>query len=94
MECGDGRASLNRRMDLWIILTSEGFNGRVMVVLEKKFNEMKKFNVVEICRKMKKFNVVEICRKVMLKANSTGVLCNRFQIVSQEKKIRPRFALQ
>ena len=51
MECGDSRASFKRRMDLWINLTCVGFNGRVLVDLEKLFFERKKFNVVEICRK-------------------------------------------
>jgi hypothetical protein len=51
MECGDSRASLKRRMDVWKTLTCEGFNGRVLVDLEKMFFERKKFNVVEICRK-------------------------------------------
>ncbi len=50
MEYGDSRASFKRRMDLWINLTCEGFNGRVLVDLEKMFFERKKFNVVEICR--------------------------------------------
>ena len=49
MECGDSRSSFKRRMDLWITLTCEGFNGKVLVDLEKKFFERKKFNVVEIC---------------------------------------------
>jgi hypothetical protein len=51
MECGDSRASFKRRMDLRINLTCVGFNGRVLVDLEKLFFERKKFNVVEICRK-------------------------------------------
>jgi hypothetical protein len=51
MDCGDSRASLKRRMDMWITLTSEGFNGRVIEVMENKILESKKFNVVEICRK-------------------------------------------
>ena len=51
MECGDSRTSLKRRMDLWITLTSEGFNGRVIDIMEKQILERKKFNVVEICRK-------------------------------------------
>ena len=50
-ECGDSRSSLKRRMDLWIKLTCEGFNGRVHDVLEKIFVARNKFNVVELCRK-------------------------------------------
>ena len=35
-ECGDSRASIKRRMDLWLHLTCEGFNGRLLPILTKR----------------------------------------------------------
>ena len=50
-ECGDSRASTKRRMDLWLHLTCEGFNGRLLPILTKRIMAERRFNVVELCRK-------------------------------------------
>jgi hypothetical protein len=46
-DSGPSRASLNRRMDIWIDLSSHGFNGKVKKTMEKQFYERAKFNVVK-----------------------------------------------
>ncbi len=73
-ECEDSRASLNRRMDLWLKLTCEGFNGRVLPILSKRILAERRFNVIELCRKSD------------VKVYSMGVHCNRWPNVSLAKK--------
>ena len=93
-ESGPSRASLKRRMDIWIDLSSHGFNGKVKEILEKQFYDRAKFNVVEICRKSdceSQFNAGALqsmsnCQTGKKKYDR-GLLCSDSTLRRMQKKV-------